>query len=82
MVTKMAVAKKMENKLNASGVKKKKKEKKTEKRKKGKGNTRSAGLVKFRGTAGPYKVSEKSVKIENIKRERGIGKIGKESEAK
>lgn len=37
----------------------KKEKEKTEKRKTGKGNTRSAGLVKFRGTAGPYKVGER-----------------------
>lgn len=52
----MAVAQKMDNKFCASGVRKKEKER-TEKRKKG--NTRSAGLVKFRGTAGPYKVGER-----------------------
>lgn len=32
---------------------------KAQKRKKGKAYTRSAGLVKFRGTVGPYKVGEK-----------------------
>lgn len=32
---------------------------KARKRKKGKEYTRSAGLVKFRGTVGPYKVGEK-----------------------
>lgn len=32
---------------------------KAQKRKKGKAHTRSAGLVKFRGTVGPYKVGEK-----------------------
>ena len=51
----MAVAQKMENKFCAG----KKKKKRLRKGKKGKGNTRSAGLVKFRGTAGPYKVGER-----------------------
>lgn len=61
---KMAVAQKMENKFCANGLGEKKnlqKRKKNRRRrgKKGKAYTRSAGLVKFRGTVGPYKVGEK-----------------------
>lgn len=56
--------------------------KKGERQKSKKGNTRSTGLVKFRGTAGPLQSGRRSVKIEHMKRERRIGKIGKETEAK
>lgn len=48
----------MENKFCVSRAGRKKKMKE-QKRKKGKAYTRSAGLVKFRGTVGPYKVGEK-----------------------
>lgn len=51
MVTKMAEAQKMENE--------EKRKRKDRKGKREKGNTRSAGLVKFRGTAGPYKVGKR-----------------------
>lgn len=60
---KMAVAQKMENKFCVNGLRekiyKKKKKNRRRKGKKGKAYTRSAGLVKFRGTVGPYKVGEK-----------------------
>lgn len=59
---KMAVAQKMENKFCVNGLGGKvykKKKNRRRKGKKGKAYTRSAGLVKFRGTVGPYKVGEK-----------------------
>lgn len=60
----MAVTQKMEVKFYVNGLQKKRR-----KGKRSKGNKRSMGLVKFRGTAGPYKVGEIG-KIWHIKRER------------
>lgn len=68
LVGKMAVTQKMEVKFYVNGLKKKRKNR-LRKGKRSKGNKRSMGLVKFRGTAGPYKVGEIG-KIWHIKRER------------